>query len=333
MKFLINGKTVDSKTGPYIIAEIGINHNGDFDKAMILVEAAAKAGASAVKFQTYQTAKLVSSDSEYIDLLRSFELLPEQYFKLFKHAQYNKIDAFSACFDEDSAEIWNSFNTPAFKVASGDITHHRLLQKIAGFNKPLIISTGASSMDDIRDALDCVEKVNPDLEIALMHCVSKYPTLPGEANLECMKTLSVFGKPVGFSDHTEGLVVPLAAVARGALLIEKHFTLNKDDVGPDHKLSADPHDMSELVRLSRVIVSSAGDGVKALTEGEATQTAIRRSITLSKSVVKGQIIDENMLETTRPATGVSSAKYLEIIGKKARNDFEAGFRIRTVDVE
>lgn len=332
MKFSINNKPIDEQTGPYIIAEIGINHDGDFDKAIRLVEAAAAAGADAVKFQTYQTSKLVSPGSEYFELLRSFELTAKQYETLFKHAQDHKIDAFSACFDEASASMWNDFDTPAFKIASGDITHHRLLEILASYNKPLILSTGASSMEDISEALDCMQRVNPNVQVALLHCVSKYPTPPSEANLECMKTLGVFGRVVGFSDHTEGLAVPLAAVARGALLIEKHFTLNKADDGPDHKLSADPAEMAELVRLSKIIVSSIGTGKKELVEGEATQTAIRRSIILTKPIAAGQFIKEDMVETTRPALGVSSAKYADIVGKQARHDFEAGIHIQPSDV-
>ena len=332
MKFSINNKLIDETTAPYIIAEIGINHDGNFDKAMRLVEAAAAAGVDAVKFQTYQTFKLVSSDSEYFELLRSFELTVKQYEALFKHAQDNKIDAFSACFDEASAKIWNDFDAPAFKVASGDITHHRLLQILASYNKPLILSTGASSMQDISEALDCMQKVNPNVQVALLHCVSKYPTPPHEANLECMKTLGVFGKVVGFSDHTEGVTVPLAAIAKGASLIEKHFTLDKADDGPDHKLSADPTEMAELVRLSKIIFSSIGTGERTLVEGKATQSAIRRSIILTKPITAGQIVTEDMVETTRPAIGVSSAKYADIVGKKARQDFEAGFRIQPSDV-
>lgn len=332
MKFSINNKPIDERLAPYIIAEIGINHDGNFEKAMRLVEAAAATGVDAVKFQTYQTSKLVSSDSEYFELLRSFELTSEQYETLFEHAKAHKIDAFSACFDEASAKIWNDFDAPAFKIASGDITHHRLLEILASFNKPLILSTGASSMQDISEALDCMQRVNPDVQVALLHCVSKYPTQPNEANLECMKTLGVFNKVVGFSDHTEGLVVPLAAVARGASLIEKHFTLDKNDDGPDHKLSADPSEMAELVRLSKIVASCIGSGEKKLVEGEATQTAIRRSIILTTPVAAGQIIDEYMLETTRPATGVPSAGYTDIVGKQARHDFEAGYRIQPGDV-
>ena len=332
MKFSINNKPINEQIGPYIIAEIGINHDGDFDKAIRLIEAAAAAGADAVKFQTYQTPKLVSSGSEYFELLRSFELTAKQYETLFKHAQDHKIDAFSACFDEASAAMWNDFDTPAFKIASGDITHHRLLQILASYNKPLILSTGASSIQDISEALDCMQRVNPNVQVALLHCVSKYPTPPSEANLECMKTLGAFGRVVGFSDHTEGLTVPLAAVARGVLLIEKHFTLNKADDGPDHKLSADPAEMAELVRLSKIIVSSIGTGKKELVECEATQTAIRRSIILTKPIAAGQIIKEDMVETTRPALGVSSAKYADIVGKQARHDFESGFYIQPSDV-
>ena len=182
MTFSINGRLIGQNASPYIIAEIGINHNGSFDQAMKLVAAAAATGVDAVKFQTYQTTKLLSEDSEYFELLRSFELESSQFEALFDYARSKNIDAFAACFDEESADIWDSFGTPAFKIASGDITHHQLLKKIAQFNKPMIVSTGASSLTDVASALKTIHAVNPTLEIALLHCVSKYPTKPEEAN-------------------------------------------------------------------------------------------------------------------------------------------------------
>ncbi|MDB2324455.1 N-acetylneuraminate synthase family protein [Alphaproteobacteria bacterium] len=333
MSFSINGKLISEATDPYIIAEIGINHNGCFEDAMRLVDAAAMAGVDAVKFQTYQTSKLLSKSSEYFSLLSGFELKPEQYSTLAKNAFDKNIDAFSACFDEVSADIWNDLNAPAYKIASGDITHLPLLQKIAKFNKPMIISTGASSYLDITAALEAIQSVNPDIEIALLHCISKYPTQAAEANLRCIKTLSEkFGKTVGFSDHTEGLTVPLAAVACGALIIEKHFTLDKNADGPDHKLSADPVEMAELVKISKLVSSSLGNGKKELVEGGEVQTAIRRSISVSKPVKAGEKIELSNLEITRPASGTPPSELMFFNEKRAVKDLIPGQRISVNDV-
>lgn len=332
MTFSINGRLISPNTPPYIIAEIGINHNGSFKQAMKLVDAAAAAGVDAVKFQAYRTTKLLSLDSEYFELLKGFELKPSEYEALFERAKGRKIDAFAACFDEESADIWNDFGAPAFKIASGDITHHRLLKKIAKFNKPMIVSTGASSLNDIALALETIDVVNPNLETALLHCVSKYPTEPEEANLRCIKTLQEnFGKIVGFSDHTEGVLTPLAAICVGALIIEKHFTLDKNGLGPDHKLSADPNEMSEIVSLSKRVFESLGDGKKELVEGVETQTAIRRSITLSKSLKANEVIDETMIEVTRPGHGIQSGKLSRVVGKRVRKDLERGHRLSPDD--
>ena len=252
----------------YIIAEIGINHNGNFDTALTLVDKAIECKVDAVKFQTFKTERLVSSQSEYFDILKENEFSKVEYRKLFLRAKEGGIHCFSACFDEESVDLWNDLDAPAFKVASGDITHFNLLKKISSCGKPIILSTGASSLLDIKKAIEVIRTQNSKSSIALLHCVSNYPTEIKDLNLNCINTLKKkFNCIVGFSDHTVGIIAPTVAVAIGAKIIEKHFTLDKMLPGPDHALSADPSEMKTLVSRLKEVNESLGSDKKYLIEG------------------------------------------------------------------
>lgn len=333
-KFKIRDKTIDNESKPYIIAEIGINHDGSFEKAIELVKAAASTGVDAVKFQTFKTSKLLSRNSDYFEMLKNYQLEDEHYLELHSLSQSLGIDAFSACFDEESAALWNSFNVSSFKIASGDITHHSLLQTIAKFGKPMIVSTGASSYQEIQAALEAIYTAEPDIDVALLHCVSKYPTSIAASNLKCIEMLrKQFNLVIGFSDHTIGTLASQVATGLGAKIIEKHFTLDKNLEGPDHKLSADPNEMSKLVKNCNLAFESIGNGKRELIEGIETQTAIRRSITVSKPVSSGTLIDRSMIEILRPGTGLPSYRMPDIVGHKALKDLEPGYVIKEEDVD
>ena len=318
----------------YIIAEIGINHNGSFDTALALVDKAIECRVDAIKFQTFKTEKLVASQSEYFEILKGNEFSKSEYRNLFLKAKEGGIHCFSACFDEESVDLWNNLDAPAFKIASGDITHFNLLKKISSCGKPIILSTGASTLSDIKKAIKVIYKQNSNSSVALLHCVSNYPTKIKDLNLNCINTLKKnFNCIVGFSDHTIGIVAPTVAVSLGAKIIEKHFTLDKKLPGPDHALSADPTEMKALVDRLKEVNESLGSDQKFLVEGKNLQKAIRRSLVVNRDIEKGEIISESMLETKRPAIGLDSDEKEYFIGKKVKKRINVDQPIFKQDVE
>jgi N,N'-diacetyllegionaminate synthase len=308
----------------FIIAEVGINHGGDIEIAKMQISAAATAGADGVKLQTFQPELFISRASPYYNIFEKVALSDDQVRLLNKFAQEQGILLFSAVFDEPSANLWESIDTPAFKVASGDITHLPLLRHIAAFGKPMLLSTGCANMEEIATALSTIRESNSITPVALFHCVSSYPTDPADANIAAMaKMRAKFGVPVGFSDHTEGLVVPIAAAAIGAELIEKHFTHDRNADGPDHAMSVDPIGFSEMVAAIRAAESAIGISDKKLTEGEEMRTALRRSVTAFTDIPKGTIISASMLAIKRPGFGIQPSEIDGVIGRKAEHDLAA----------
>lgn len=322
--FDIAGQQIGDGAPPYLIAEVGINHGGDVELALKLLDEAAAAGADAVKLQTFETSKFLSRTSQYFDVLYACELPRDGMIALTERARKLDITLFSACFDEASADIWNDLGAPAFKVASGDITHLPLLRHVAAFGKPMIVSTGGATMDEIAMALNAIQGVSPALPVALLHCVSNYPTEPQDANLACMATMRArFGCPVGFSDHTLGTVTDIAAAALGAELIEKHFTLDRALPGPDHALSAEPVELATLAQALRTAHAAVGRPAKTPVEAADFIPLIRRSVTAAVDILANAEIRPDMLAIKRPGTGIAPARIDEVIGRRAARDLSA----------
>ena len=314
----INGRKICGDMPPYIVAEIGINHNGSPETAEALVRAAKLAGVDAAKLQVFAPEKFMARSSPYFSLLADCALEAGTIRSLMATAQEVGITLFSAVFDEGSADLLNDVGAPAFKVASGDLTHLPLLRHIAGFGKPMIVSTGGGTMLEVQEALDAIRDVRLDIPIALFHCVSNYPTEASDANLACMASLrEAFGVPVGFSDHTQGNAVSIAAAALGAELLEKHFTLSRSAEGPDHALSVDPQGMEALVKDVLQAYSAIGRTDKTPVEPADFIPQMRRSVTADREIPMNVEITRDMLEIKRPGTGIAPKEIDKVVGRKA----------------
>lgn len=320
----IGSKIIGEGGAVFIIAEAGINHNGKLQQAKKLIKKAAKVGADAVKFQTFKAESLCSRGSEYFELFKSLELSKAEWAEIAKLAQSLGIIFLSTPVSEESADLLDNLGVPAFKVASGDLTHLPFLKYIAKKNKPIILSTGMSTLAEIDEALNAIYSVG-NKAVVLLHCVSNYPTNVEDVNLNAIKTLEqAFKLPVGFSDHTIGTIVPVAAVSLGAKVIEKHFTLDKNLPGPDHKLSLNPDEFKEMAGNIRIIEQALGDGVKAPCESETkVRETLRRSIVANANIPRGTIITKDMLKVARPGSGIEP-KFIDIVvGRTAKQDIQA----------
>ena len=319
---------------PYIIAEAGINHNGDIQTALKLIEAAHKAGADAIKFQTYKSNLFISPESEYYDIFKNCELGIDEIKLLAKKAKSLNITIFSAVFDFISADLWQKLDTPMFKIASGDITYHALLAHVAKFNKPMILSTGGSSIQEITAAVKIIYDSNPSINLAILHCVSKYPTNNNEANLlSIIKLKDIFNVPIGFSDHTEGEIASTSAVALGASVIEKHFTLNNNMEGPDHKLSINPEEFKIYINKLHNVYSTLGTDSKEVIEGPMIINAIRRSLVAARNISKGEIISLDNIIFRRPQNGIPANDFYKVNGQKAIKDIGKNSIIEWEDIK
>lgn len=319
--FEILGRPIGSGHPAYIVAEVGINHGGDVELAKRQISAAAEAGADAVKLQTFRPELFISRSSPYYSIFEDTALSERDISTLHRYADKHKIVLFSAVFDAPSAALWHSLAAPAYKIASGDLTHLPLIRVVAGFGKPMLVSTGCGDIDEIARAIEAIRETNPLTPIALFHCVSKYPTEPKETNLAVMSMLrEQFHVPTGFSDHTEGFTVPVAAVSLGAELIEKHFTHDRQASGPDHALSLDPEGFASMVDMVREAEAAIGSPTKTLVEGSVMRSAIRRSVTAFVDIPAGSLIEPGMLAVKRPGTGISPDGIDRIIGRRATRD-------------
>lgn len=317
----IAGRIIDDNSSPYVIAEVGINHGGDVELARQLVLAAADAGADAVKLQAFRTQEFLAPSSDFFDILRRCELSAQALESLMAVAEERNITLFSSVFDEPSVELMDSLNAPAFKIASGDITHIPLLKLIASKGRPIILSTGGATIGEIEAAMRAIRAENQQVEVALLHCVSNYPTTPEQTNLACMRTLrQQFDTPVGFSDHTLGEASAIAAAALGATIIEKHFTLDRDADGPDHALSADPQGLARLVEGVRIAWQSVGARSKAPVEPPDFIPLIRRSLNARRAMKAGTKVQRDMLAVRRPGTGIAPCCIEDVIGRKVAVD-------------
>ena len=333
MKVKIGNRLIGDAEPCFIIAEAGVNHNGDINLAKKLIDAAKAAGADAVKFQTFKAENVViekAEKAEYqkettgteelqYEMIKKLELTENDFKELADYAKAEKILFLSSPFDKGSVDLLDGMNVPAFKIASGEITNSPLLKHIAKKGKPIILSTGMSTLGEVEEALNVIRSEGIE-EVILLHCVSNYPARMEDVNLRVMGTLKqAFKLPVGFSDHTLGITVPIAAVALGACVIEKHFTLDRNLPGPDHKASLDPDELNEMVKAIRDVEKALGDGIKKPTkEEEEIKKVVRRSIVAKVDIPEGAIITEEMLDVKRPGAGIETRYFDFILGKKAR---------------
>lgn len=334
-----------------IIAEAGVNHNGDIDLAKQLIDIAAEAGADIVKFQTFKTEKLVSTAAQKADyqvnnmpgeadnsqfaMLKKLELSPADHRELMAHCQLRNIQFLSTAFDLDSLDFLAGLGIDTFKIPSGEITNLPYLRKVGRFNGQVIASTGMATMDDIAAMLDVLTTAGTDRQnITVLHCNTDYPSPFRDVNLRAMQTIGdTFGVAVGYSDHTPGIEVPIAAVALGATVIEKHFTLDRSLEGPDHLASLEPDELAHMVRAIRNIDVALGDGVKQPTPSEQKNIAVaRKSIHLARPLVAGQVLTETDLVMKRPGSGISPMLLDSVTGRSLAVDVAADHLLRWEDL-
>ena len=323
-----------------IIAEAGVNHNGSIELAKQLVDKAVEAGVDYIKFQTFKASKLVTKtakqaeyqqknigkegDSQY-QMLKKLELSPEEHEVLIAYCQRKGIKFFSTAFDFDSIEYLHSLNLGLWKIPSGEVTNYPFLKRVAAYNEPTILSTGMCDMGDVCAAVNALYKNGLSKEnLILLHCNTEYPTPFEDVNLKAMDALrQEFGVEVGYSDHTKGIEVPIAAVALGATVIEKHFTLDRNMEGPDHKASLEPDELKAMVSAIRNIEKAVGgDGTKHVSESEKKNIAIaRKSIVAACDIKAGEVLTEQNLTVKRPGSGISPMRWEEVLGQTAKKDF------------
>ena len=327
---------MNSKT--LIIAEAGVNHNGDLDLAKQLINAAADAGADLVKFQTfnanrqvtrtakkadYQTQTTSSTESQHA-MLRRLELTEEMHHQLIAHCLTQNIGFLSTGFDIESVDLLVSLGQECFKIPSGEITNLPYLRHIGQLGKTVILSTGMATLGEIEAAIEVLEQTGtPRAKVTVLHCTTEYPTPMNEVNLRAMQSIhAAFDVEVGYSDHTEGIEIAIAAVAMGASVIEKHFTLDRTFPGPDHQASLEPAELKAMVTAIRNIEIALGDGIKRLTPSEARNKPVaRKSLVASRAISIGEIFTAENLTTKRPGTGISPMRWDEFIGQAAQKDY------------
>lgn len=331
----------------FVIAEAGVNHNGSLDAALKLVDAAADAGACSVKFQTFEASKLVTKHAQKADyqrqntgnndsqleMLQQLELSHEEHRAVVAHCQHRGILFLSTPFDEESADFLNDLGVCAFKIPSGEVTNIPFLKHVAQFGKPMIVSTGMCRIGEVETAVEALEAVGCR-QFVLLHCVSNYPADPSDVNLRAMDTMSAaFQVPVGYSDHTLGLEASLAAVARGACVIEKHFTLDRCLPGPDHAASLEPNELKQLVSGIRIIEQCLGTGRKAPAASELGTAAVaRRSLVAAADLPQGLLLDEAHIVVKRPGTGLPPSMRPHLLKRRLRRSVAAGSLLTLDDI-
>ena len=335
---VIAGRAVGPGHACFLIAEAGVNHNGDVDLARRLIEAAARAGADAVKFQTFSPEALASevapqaayqrraaAEESQLAMLRRLALPREAYGVLIDDCRRHGVLFLSSPFDDPSADLLRELGVPAFKIPSGEITDLRFLTRLAAMGRPMLVSTGMATEEEVGAAVTAVRAARvPGL--VLLQCTSAYPASPADANLRAMATMAArYGCPVGYSDHTMGTVVSAAAVALGACVIEKHFTLDRALPGPDHQASATPDEFARLAREIRDVEAALGHGRKAPSAAEAETAAVaRKSLVAACVIPAGTGLTDAMLAVKRPGTGLPPTERPRVIGRRAARDIPAG---------
>lgn len=335
----IADRTIGKGQPCYIIAEAGVNHNGSLELAHKLVDAAAASGADAVKFQTFQAEKLVTGEAKkaayqveatgnsesQFEMLKKLELPLPAFKELIAHCREKKIQFLSTPFDKESADFLVSIGMPALKVPSGEVTNLPFLRFLALKKLPMIVSTGMATLGEIEGAVNTLRSSGED-NFVLLHCVTNYPTPPEDVNLRVMAVLeAAFEVPVGYSDHTRGIEIPIAATALGACIIEKHFTLDRAMEGPDHRASLEPHELKSMVAGIRMVEAALGSGVKTPSSIEQeTAALVRRSLVAARDIPAGAELTMDMVAIKRPGGGLPPAMLSSLLGRKTRHAITAG---------
>lgn len=332
-----------------IIAEAGVNHNGSLELAKQLIDKAVEAGVDIIKFQTFKSEKLVSKaakqaeyqqrnigkeDEGQLAMLKKLELSQPDHEELIAYCNERSIRFFSTAFDMDSIEFLHSLNMGLWKIPSGEITNYPYLRKIAQFKEPVILSTGMCELSDIEVAMNVLLQFGVKKEqITILHCNTEYPTPFVDVNLKAMLEIGEkFGVQIGYSDHTKGIEVPIAAVALGATVIEKHFTLDKNMEGPDHKASLEPAELKAMVSAIRNIESALGTGHKTISESERKNIEIaRKSIVAARPIKAGELLTEENLTVKRPGNGINPMRWNEVVGTRAVQSFNEEDPIQLVE--
>jgi len=320
-----------------VIAEAGVNHNGNIELAKRLVDAAYDAGADYIKFQTFKADKLVTAKARKADyqerqtgaeesqysMLKKLELSYRDFMVLNDYCRMKGISFLSTPFDNESIEFLDKLGMDVWKIPSGEVTNYPYLVKIAETHKPIIMSTGMCTMDDVNSAIQVLNSHGCG-PITLLHCTTEYPAPYAEVNLRAMETLRhAFNLPVGYSDHTQGITIPIAAAAMGAVVLEKHFTLDRTMEGPDHKASLEPAELKEMVDAIRCVEISLGDGVKDPTDSERRNIGIaRKSIVALRQIREGEQFTSENITTKRPGSGISPMRWNEVLGQFAKRSFQ-----------
>lgn len=324
----------------FIIAEIGVNHNGSVELAKQLIDIAKDCGADAVKFQTFKATTLVTKSAKQadyqslntgkpesqFDMLKRLELSEEEHQDLVDYCQQKQIEFMSTPFDLQSIHFLNGLGINRFKIPSGEITNYPYLKMVGAYNKEIVLSTGMATIADIEAALNLlIESGTEKDKITILHASTDYPTQMKDVNLTAMQTIAeAFKVKVGYSDHTLGIEVPCAAVALGASIIEKHFTLDKNLPGPDHKASLEPQELRAMIQAIRNIEAALGDGIKRPTANEQKNMQVaRKSLVALTDIKKGDSFSEHNLTVKRPGQGISPMRWNEIIGQTAQKDYQA----------
>ena len=332
----------------FIIAEAGVNHNGKMELAYKLVDAAKEAGVDAVKFQVFKSEKVISKSTKMadyqkenlkenisqLDMVKKLELSYEDFIKINEYCKEKGVMFMATPFDSDSLDfLVDTLKVDVLKIGSGDLNNYPFLEKVALKNKEIILSTGMSNLSDIEGALDFISQYT-DKEVKVLHCTTNYPCPMDEVNLKAMNTIKdAFQVAVGYSDHTLGIEVPIAAVALGAEIIEKHFTLDKTMEGPDHVASLEPDELKEMTRTIRNIERALGSGIKKPNKSEVKiQSIVKRKIVLAKDVEINHVLTENDLEYKRCENGIESKYYKNIIGKKVKRKIDADSPLMWEDI-
>lgn len=331
----IAGRVVGAGQPCFMIAEAGVNHDGDLEVAKRLIDVAVQAGADAVKFQTFRSdrvASLAAPKAAYqrhttdavesqLAMLRRLELSPDAYGQLQAYCRQQPILFLSTPSDEESADLLDALGVPAFKIGSGEVTNWPFLAHIARKGRPIMLSTGMSSLVEVDDAVKTIIRAGCR-QLALLHCVSNYPADPADVNLRAMRTLAeVFQVPVGYSDHTSGIDIAMGAVALGACIIEKHITLDRRRAGPDHLASLEPDELAALVRGVRRVEAALGHGRKEPAASELnTAAAARRSLVAARPIRAGSELTRDVITVKRPGTGLPPAMLARVVGRRAKQD-------------
>jgi N-acetylneuraminate synthase len=346
-KLIIDGRPVGPGEPPYVVAEIGSNHNGDMDLCRRTIDAAKESGADAVKFQSWSKSSLISkaeyarntkygTDHEKLPSLEEevekYQVTPEQHQEIADYCKKKEITFFSSCFSPVEVDLLESLEVPAYKIASMDVNHLPLLEYVGKTGKPVILSTGLATLGEIERALTVLRNAGSG-PVVLLHCVSTYPSPPEDVNLRNIETLrSAFDVLVGYSDHSLGAAIPLASVALGACMIEKHFTLDKSLPGWDHAISADPEEMAYLVREGRSIFAAMGSSVRTINDRQLEKRKVfRRRMVAARPVQLGQPLSSADIDFKRPGTGIDPDKMEYVIGRRVLRDIQAEDEIEWTD--